>query len=203
VRLFPGNRRPRQRGPASGDRCLVVGTPPSTPSSSAATTAWTTTTDPPTGIQFALPAGSRLQKEPGTAEDGTPIEKRTYLVENEDGISVSVSIASGTTRLVQFGSIDALPAQLAAQFNKAGAKDLQILERRSVDVEGHRGLDFRISFTPLDRSRAKSIWFIRAVDDSTAVVLLQTIAFPPRGETAMEKVARSTHPRLVRGLRLP
>ncbi|HEY2984998.1 MAG TPA: hypothetical protein VGJ38_12655 [Jatrophihabitantaceae bacterium] len=159
------------------------------------------TVDPETGIRFALPGVAREQTQTDVV-DGKRIEKRIYLVEMSDEVGVAATVANGATETVVFGDLDSIPVELVAQFRGAGSTDIAVLERRHVQVQGHSALDFRISFTPLDHTKGKSMWFVRAIDDDTSLVMLQTIAFPPLGVTGYEAKARALQAELVASLTL-
>jgi len=162
---------------------------------------WVATVDPETGIRFALPGVAREQTQTDVV-DGKRIEKRIYLVEMSDEVGVAATVANGATETVVFGDLDSIPVELVAQFRGAGSTDIAVLERRHVQVQGHSALDFRISFTPLDHTKGKSMWFVRAIDDDTSLVMLQTIAFPPLGVTGYEAKARALQAELVASLTL-
>jgi hypothetical protein len=129
------------------------------------------------------------------------IEKRIDLVEMSDEVGVAATVANGATETVVFGDLESIPVELVAQFRGAGSTDIAVLERRHAQVQGHSALDFRISFTPLDHTKGKSMWFVRAIDDDTSLVMLQTIAFPPLGSPEVI-AARGDSPYHICGFRL-
>lgn len=171
---------------------------PASSTTSSAGESWIATVDPETGIRFALPGVAREQTQTDVV-DGQRIEKRIYLVEMSDDVGVAATVANES---VVFGDLDSIPVELVAQFRSAGSTDIAVLERRHAQVQGHSALDFRISFTPLDHTKGKSMWFVRAIDDDTSLVMLQTIAFPPRGVTGYETKARALQAKLIASLRL-
>jgi hypothetical protein len=174
---------------------------PASSTTSSAGESWIATVDPETGIRFALPGVAREQTQTDVV-GGQRIEKRIYLVEMSDDVGVAATVANGATETVVFGDLDSIPVELVAQFRGAGSTDIAVLERRHAEVQGHSALDFRISFTPLDHTKGKSMWFVRAIDDDTSLVMLQTIAFPPRGVTGYEAKARAMQAKLIASLRL-
>lgn len=170
---------------------------------------WHVYTDRPTGIRFALPGMPRLTRKSGAASDGTPVEKRLYQFNLAPGyqrdFELSVAIVSGKHVPVTYEGtrLRAIPAALVKQFRAAGAADFKILEERPLSVDGERALDFRISFTPLDSSVDKAVWFFRVIADGRALVLIQTIGFPPPGRRAVyEPQLRALHARVCSSVRL-
>ena len=117
------------------------------------------------------------------------------------GVSASIETSSGTA--LSFANLDAIPAELSDQFKRSGVTDLKILGLKHTAFDGHKTLDFQISFTPLDHQSGKSLWYVRAIDAGGTLVLLQTIDFPTLGDNSQGPLARATQARLVGSVVLP
>jgi hypothetical protein len=170
---------------------------------------WRTMVDRTSGVRFELPGAATMTRRASTTPTGLRLEKRIYSVDIAPGqkheFGVSVSIVSGKPNSVTFAgaNLAAIPDELRTQFRTAGVTDCRILEERRQSVAGHRALDFRVSFTPTDHTADKVLWFARVIDDHLALVLMQTIAFPPRGQDPVyEPELRRIHQRLLAGIRL-
>jgi len=163
---------------------------------------WARVTDDATGVSFLLPTYVSPIERPSP---GTALVQRVYEFPIDGNrLSVSVGLLTSPAGPVTFTKkmVDAYPNAIRSQFKGVGAADAQILEKQHVTVQGKYGLRFRFAFTPLDHSKGRSLWFIEVVAADGALVILQTIDFPPRGVTTDELVVRAVNAKLDAGLRL-
>ena len=163
---------------------------------------WVPAVDAKTGVKFQLADQAPPRSQADTAQDGTPVEKRIYLIEINPDLAVSVTVESGVDRAVEFDDLNTLPDELVAQFQAVGVTDFEILERKQLVMQGHRALDFRISFTPLSPPAIKPMWLIRVVEDDSALVVMQTIDFPKSEGTDVESTVRALQRRLIEEMTL-
>ena len=163
---------------------------------------WKQVRDSGTGIRFALPRSVKPVAKRVTAKDGTPVYQRVYAVAITPTFALSVAIVH-SHQTYSAAALDGVANGLVAQLRAGGIKDAQVLERKQVRLGKLAALDFRLRFTPLDKTKGKSIWFVRVVADNSVLVLLQSIASPPPGATTLLATARAAQHKLVAGLRFP
>jgi len=97
--------------------------------------------------------------------------------------------------------LDTYPQKFRDQFTKAGATDAAATEIKQITVQGHHGIDFRISFTAKDGRGRHAVWLLRVVHDGVFFVVAQTIDFDTNVAAVLPGV-RATQARLVAGLKL-
>ena len=118
-----------------------------------------------------------------------------------DFVQVMVTIDSGMDKAVQFGDPAAIVTGLVAQARVDGQRNVRIVDREQLSVQGRPALDFRLTYTPKRGPENLTVsLFVRAVQARSAMVIMQTY-FP-----APPDVSPSTGPalqaKLVAGLTL-
>ena len=110
------------------------------------------------------------------------MQSRDYLTVADGGVDVSVVITSG--RNVVFDNLKVLPSTLVTSLQKAGRRNVRITGVSSTKVKGRPALSFHVSYTPAGTLSDPPIWFYTAIDDGSALVVVQTIDLPDAGTTA-------------------
>jgi hypothetical protein len=155
---------------------------------------WTQATDSATGVTFALPRAATRQTRPGV--DGVSAETVLYGAEVSEKLNMSVSFTSAPGAEYSPAGLQDIVDQLVAQFETAGAEDVEAFDRTPTTIGGRPALDFRLSFT--SREGERSIWFVRYVGNGSTAIQLQSIAFvDPADETAATAVVERYHQQLL------
>lgn len=161
--------------------------------------------------QAAAPAGTGPTGLPGEQFAAEPADCREqlgqdhiYQIELNTDLGVSVIVEDWGSRTANLftGDLNVVADALLRRLRAAGATDAKVLRRARPKVQGHQGLDFQISFTPLKPPRIKPIWLVRVVEDETALVFLQTIGSPKTKGTKVESTVRALQRRLIASLQL-
>ena len=166
----------------------------------AVSSAWVPVEDGATGIRFGLPAQPETSRTTQPSRTGPDVERRQYRV-FVDFVQVTVTIDSGVDKPVRFGDPAAIATGLAAQSRAEGDRNVQVVDREKITVQGRPALDFRLVYTPKKWTDGRTVSvFVRAVQARAAMVVMQTF-FPPPPD-----VSPSTGPalqaKLVAGLTL-
>jgi hypothetical protein len=155
--------------------------------------------------------GHRADRLPGEQFAAEPADCREqlgqdhiYQIELNTDLGVSVIVEDWGSRTANLftGDLNVVADALLRRLRAAGATDAKVLRRARPKVQGHQGLDFQISFTPLKPPRIKPIWLVRVVEDETALVFLQTIGSPKTKGTKVESTVRALQRRLIASLQL-
>jgi hypothetical protein len=175
-------------------------TAPTDPVVAAVTSIWVPVRDVETGITFGLPGQPEVSRTQQRSTNGGPdIERRQYLV-FVNLVQLSVTIDSGVGKPVQFGDPAAIATGLAAQSRARGDRNVQIVDRKQVDVQGRPGLDFRLTYTPKKWATGTVSEFVRAVQARQAMVVMHTFYAPP--SDASPSIGPALQAKLVAGLTL-
>jgi hypothetical protein len=135
--------------------------------------------------------------EPTThSSNGTSQAFYTAQLSKKFGVSVAIAPA-GTNNLHDYAEA------VSGALRQAGSSDAKTIILEQFRFNGDPAIDFRISFTPQDGKSGKSAWFVRALNDKRALVVVQTIAFPSSGdEQGVTKLARRLQTRTADSIRV-
>ena len=191
-------------GVGSPGRSTTATGPNPTATSGLGASGWVRYSDQSTGISYLMPPGVALSTRPTTNATGVTGEQRLRQTSIDGGVEVGVGIVEFPGIVYSQADLAAYPRAMTSEFQAVGSTDFAITELHTLSDQGHAAIQFRISFTPLDRKPGKSIWLVRAIAVGDALVLVQTIAFPqPSQETVYLTRCRAFQAALLAGLKLP
>jgi len=190
---------PSQSGSSTAVTPSGFGGPSST---SATSTAWVPYSDPVTKVRFQLPGTVSVVVAADQTPDGTPLTRRSYRYIALSGMLVSVSTTSPkdpNDRIIW--DLDKYVADLPAKVESSGFTDVSVAERKSITLDGHPGVQFRVLATSAS-SGDTSAWLVRAVADHSLLAIMQVVYVAPDPSTELANV-RALHARLVASVQLP
>ena len=159
------------------------------------------TQEGPRGITFALPEQVDPQTGERPGQDGAAVSSTEYAASAGD-VRLSVSVLTTPDRpaaVRRTVRAQYLPFLVVDSVRAQGATDAGVVANRRLRDLGLTGFDSQLTFV---RDGRKAVWFTRAVELPTAVVVAQAVAYVPVGEDAVDRV-RALFERLTEGLTVP
>ena len=186
----------------SADDAKPVGASPSvTQSASRSGSTWVPQTDGASGVAFALPSRARPVRSSRPGQDGTPVQSREYAAADGD-VRLSVAVLTTPSRpaaVRRTVRAQFLPFLVVDSVRTQGATDAGVVSNSRLRGEPYKGFDSQLTFVQDGR---RAVWFTRAVELPTAVVVAQAVAYVPTDEDAVDRV-RASFQRLTDGLVIP
>ncbi len=98
----------------------------------------------------------------------------TYSGQLNDDLGCGVTIETYADATFDPRALSALPQTVLAPFKSAGAHDAAVTDQARITVDGHPGIDFRLSFIADGGEHVR--WWYRVVDQGHSELLLQTFS---------------------------
>lgn len=167
---------------------------------------WTRIVDPRTGIGLAEPKGARVVDTVAVLAGHDRCQRRSWIGTQGQRpiIQVSVDIETHCTRPITATDLRQVPAIVAATERQAGGMDVTTSPLQTSDLgDGSVAADFIVAYSQVGGARQTAAWYVRAIATRSAIVIVQTIAFPDDNNPIPASSVRPVHDDVLSFIDLP